>query len=134
MTLQGSFVQSTPRPADNQDGCWPVGMWTFTPTITGGDCSPTPTPLGQYQMQATATTDPVTGEYSESFSYPTDPGAMVIVKANEGGAGSCQGELDIFSTDGKQVWGFKPELYLDNTIMGDGEFRIYNADQWQYGG
>jgi hypothetical protein len=131
-TVQGSFVQSTPRPADNQDGCWPIGMWTFTATMTSNNCAQAPVPLAQYQMQGSATTDPVTGEYDESFTFVTDPGAMSIAKANEGGAGSCAGELSIFSTDGKQVWALRPELFLDNSISGDGEFRIYTVDQWPF--
>lgn len=135
MTVTGSFAQSTPRPADNPDGCWPIGMWTFTAAMTSNDCSPAPVPLPQYQFQGSWGPDPSdpTGDNIETFTYVTDPNAMVIVKANEGGAGSCAGDLSIFSPDGKQVWSLRPELFLDNTISGDGEFRVYNTDQWQYG-
>ena len=133
-TVTGSFVQSDPRPADNPDGCWPVGMWTFTAQAVPNTntCDPTPVPLPQYQMQGTATTDPTTGEYDESFSYVTDPSAHVIVKANEGGSGSCEGDLSIYSADGKQVWSLKPELNLDFSIVGAGEFDIYDTNQWPY--
>ena len=42
----------------------------------------------------------------------------------------CEGELSIFSPDGKQIWDLKPWLNVDNTIVGDGEYSLYGSDQW----
>ncbi|MDB4957783.1 MAG: hypothetical protein JWO36_5352 [Myxococcales bacterium] len=141
-TVTGSFVQSDARPLQANGmpitGCWPIGMWTFKVALVMGTCTPTPTPLAQYQFQGIKTTDPGTGDYLESFQYVPqtsgDPTANSIAKANTGGVGSCQGELSLFSADGKQVWSLKPEL-VDETpssaINGTGEFNVFDADQWQ---
>ena len=52
------------------------------------------------------------------------------MKVSQGGAGLCEGELQIFSADGKTVWLLKPSLYADNSILGDGEFAIFAENQW----
>ena len=54
------------------------------------------------------------------------------MKVSEGGSGLCEGELSIYSADGKTVWLLKPELNADNTITGDGEYGQYSTDQWPY--
>jgi hypothetical protein len=137
-TVTGTFAASAARPADNLDGCWPVGMWTFNATLMdAGKCSPTPVPLAQYQFQGTLEQDPAdpTGPQLETFAYLTDPNVRNHIGVNEGGAGSCEGELDLYSDDGKQVWLLKPETDTINpmtTISGSAEFRIYDTDQWPY--
>ena len=138
MSVTGSFMASAPRPSDNQDGCWPVGMWTFSASITANTCSPAPMPLGQYQFEGDLETDPSdpTGPQLETFKYDTDPSdARAVVKVTEGGSGSCAGELDLYSADGKQVWVLRPEtdtIDAMTTISGDGEYRTYDSDQWPY--
>ena len=142
-TVTGTFAQSTARPLGGTGmpitGCWPIGMWTFNVALVSGmnTCTPTPTPLSQYQFMGTTTTDPVTGDYLEQFSYvpqASDPTAHSIAKANTGGTGSCAGELSLFSADGTQVWLLKPET-VDETatsaINGIAEFNVYNGDQYQ---
>lgn len=137
-SVAGTFQASAARPSDNLDGCWPIGMWTFTATMTSNSgCSPTPVPLPQYQMQGTLVQDPddPTGPMLESFSYVTDPTARARVQVNEGGSGSCEGELDLYSADGKQVWMLKPEtdtIDAMTTISGSGEYRTYTSDQYPY--
>lgn len=139
-SVTGSFTASAPRPADNTDGCWPVGMWTFSAAMMDGTntCSPAPMPLGQYQFEGDLEADPSDpgGPMIETFKYDTDPSdARAVVKVTEGGSGSCAGELDLYSTDGKQVWVLRPEIdTIDpmSTISGDGEYRTYSTDQWPY--
>jgi hypothetical protein len=137
-TVAGTFTASAARPADNLDGCWPIGMWTFTATMTdAGGCSPAPVPLGQYQMEGTLVQNPEdpTGPMLEAFDYVTDPNVRSRVGANEGGSGSCEGELDLYSADGKQVWLLKPEtdtIDAMTTISGSGEYRTYTTDQYPY--
>ena len=133
LTTSGSFTQSQSRPIVNgipKPGCWPVGMWTFTVSVGSSDCAPKPTPLSQYQFSGDYTLDN-DGNVIESFMYVTDPTIHHIVKVSEGGSGSCEGELDLYSADGTQVWTLKPELNADNTLSGDGEFDEYSTDQWK---
>jgi hypothetical protein len=134
LTTSGSFVPDTasPPPTDYQ-GCWPVGMWTFTVSVAMNDCAAAPQPLSQYQIKGTTTLDQ-NGDPEPQMSYVTDPNARVIVKYSEGGSGLCEGELDLYSTDGTKVWLLKPELNADNSITGDGEYAEYTTDQFPHGG
>jgi hypothetical protein len=87
--------------------------------------------LSQYQFKGTVTLnedlDPI-----QSFTYMTDPAARSIVKVSEGGSGLCEGEVNLFSADGTQVYLFKPALNADNSIAGDGEFGVFTTNQWPY--
>jgi hypothetical protein len=133
MSVTGSFTQSTPAPLNPDgtayEGCWPVGTWTFSATMGTTDCTMPPSPLGQYQFKIDLTTD-ADGNDVQVPSYMTDPSVRNIVKVSQGGDGLCEGELDLFSADGKQVWIIKPELYADNHLGGDGEFSQHKTDQW----
>jgi hypothetical protein len=60
----------------------------------------------------------------------TDPNARSRVKVSQGGDGLCEGELNLFSTDGKEVLILKPELYADLHLGGEGELQIFKSDQW----
>jgi hypothetical protein len=137
LTVSGSFTASQPRPDDNADGCWPIGTWTFTAQLVDGmnSCSPAPTPLPQYQFEGTLSPDPndPEGPQLQTFTFTTDPTVNNTVKVTEGGSGSCSGDLELYSADGKQVWVLRPEvdtIDATSTISGDGEFRIYDTDQW----
>lgn len=130
-TLTGSFTATQPRPADNTDGCWPIGTWKFTAAIDttqDNTCSPAPMPLaGGYQMEGTLMPDMADpqGPPDEVFTYDTDPNAMNMVKVTEGGAGSCAGELDLWDAACTHIWIFQPETdTIDpmTTISGQGEY------------
>lgn len=131
----GTFTQTQAPPAPPlAPNCWPIGKWVFSVTVdtTMSTCTPAPTPLGKYEFDGSTTTD-MNGDYIEAFAYvpqANDPTANYHVGANEGGTGLCEGDLELYSADGKQVWIFKPELNADNTLTGGGEFRIYGSDQW----
>jgi len=137
LTTMGSFVQSTPPPAHEDGtpytGCWPLGTWTFSAAIVAGDnCENQPAPLAQYQFKVEEKMDPMGDAYQET-TYLTDPGIRYRGKISQGGDGLCEGELDLFSADGKEVWILKPELYSDNHLGGSGEFHRYKDDQWLEG-
>lgn len=133
LTTQGSFTPdaTNPPPAD-YEGCWPVGMWTFTVSVAMNDCATPPQPLTQYQLKGTTTLDE-NGDPLPEMSYVGDT-TRVIAKYSEGGSGLCEGELDMFSADGTKVWLIKPELNADNTITGDGEYGEFTTDQYPTGG
>jgi hypothetical protein len=133
LTAAGSFAPtvSTPPPT-GWVGCWPAGTWTFQMAVVMNDCTPAPTPLAQYQFigiqELDANGDPIV----DKFNYLTDPTVNYIAKVSQEGAGLCEGELDLYSADGKQVWTLKPVLQADNTLIGDGEFGIFDTNQWPY--
>jgi hypothetical protein len=90
-----------------------------------------PSLLPQYQMRVDYALNP-DGDPIQSYVYTTDPNARATVKVSQGGAGLCEGELQIFSTDGKVVYLLKPELYGDGSLLGDGEYGVFNDDQWPF--
>jgi hypothetical protein len=133
MTVTGTFAESTPAPP-NEDGtayqgCWPIGVWTFQAQPGDTDCDVAPAPLGQYQFKVELKLDSDGLEY-QSNSYMTDPSVRNRVKVSQGGDGLCEGELDLYSADGKEVWIIKPELYADKHLGGDGEYSLHKTDQW----
>jgi hypothetical protein len=132
-TTHGSFAPdlANPRPNDGGTGCWPIGVWTFSATMDQNDCSPAPSVLDRYEFKGTVTLNE-DGDPLQSFTYMTDPAARAIVKVSEGGSGLCEGEVNLFSTDGTQVYLFKPALNADNSIAGDGEFGVFTTNQWPY--
>ena len=131
--VSGSFQQSKPRPVHEDGttltGCWPIGVWTFTVQQEQNDCSTPPTTLGQYQFRVEERVDADGNPYQVN-TYMTDPAVRHRVKVSQGGDGLCEGELNLFSGDGKEVWILKPELYADNRLGGDGEYSLHKSDQW----
>ena len=133
LSANGTF---TPDPAamPNPDGtgCWPYGAWKFTMSIVQNDCSAAPTLLAQYQFSGHQMIN-MDGDIVPMYTYDTDPASTrTIVKVSEGGSGLCEGEIDLYSTDGKKVFVLKPELNADNTITGDGEYTEFGSDQWPF--
>lgn len=131
LTTQGTFAPDTanPRPAE-REGCWPFGVWTFTAKVESNDCAPAPQTLPQYQFSVdyalNEDMDPI-----QKYRYVTDPTVKNVVKVSQAGNGICEGELSLFSTDGKSVFLFKPYVAgADNIIKGDGEFGVFDTDQY----
>lgn len=135
LTVTGSFVQSKAPPVHEDGtpytGCWPIGTWTFSAAIEASpaDCSTAPALLSQYQFKVDEMLD-ADGIPYQVNTYMTDPTVRHRVKVSQGGDGLCEGELNLFSADGKEVWIIKPELYADLRLGGDGEYQLYNSDQW----
>jgi len=133
LATTGSFVQSKAAPPHEDGtpytGCWPIGTWTFSASVGMGDCQTKPTLLAQYQFKVDEMLD-ADGIPYQVNTYMTDPTARARVKVSQGGDGLCEGELNLFSADGKEVTILKPELYIDNHLGGSGEFQVYGSDQW----
>src|SRR5664279_3251496 len=143
-SASGTFVPNAadPPPA-NFSGCWPIGAWTFsltlsTDTTAGGGidtCSTgghEPTTLAKYQFTGTTTLDQA-GDPVEHFTYKAqsnDPNVHTTIKVTEGGTGICQGGMSLFDTTGTKVWTLSPELNVDNSITGSAEYDLYGSDQW----
>lgn len=133
LSTMGTFAPDTahPPPADSM-GCWPYGTWTFTAKVEMNDCDQQPPSLlPEYEMRVDYSTNE-DGNPVQSYTFTTDPNARHTVKVSQGGAGLCEGELQIFSEDGKIVYLLKPELFADGSILGDGEYGVFNDDQWPY--
>jgi hypothetical protein len=133
LTITGSFVEGQAPPL-NPDGttfmgCWPIGNWTFAAMINENDCADSPMLLPSYEFQGTLSTD-MNGDYNENFAYITDPTSNYLVKVTTEGNAMCEGELDLYSTDGMKVWNLSPFLNPDNSIDGKGTYEEYTSDQW----
>jgi hypothetical protein len=131
--VTGSFVQSK-APPPHEDGtpytgCWPIGTWTFSATVGESDCTAKPALLSQYQFKVEEMLDGDGIPYQVN-TYMTDPSVHNRVKVSQGGDGLCEGELNLFSADGKEVWILKPELYADLHLGGSGEYQLFKSDQW----
>jgi hypothetical protein len=133
LAVTGSFVQSKAAPPHEDGtpytGCWPIGTWTFSASYGMGDCTTKPALLAQYQFKVDELFD-MDGIPYQVNTYMTDPSARARVKVSQGGDGLCEGELNLFSADGKEVTILKPELYADQHLGGNGELQIYKSDQW----
>jgi len=126
--VTGTFQLGQAQPTDI-GGCWPVGTWTWTATMDTNQCQTPPAILPQYQFKVDVATD-ADGNYNYTDSYLTDPNAHYKLKVSGDGGGLCQGGLEIFSADGKQVWNMKPSLEVGNVLDGFGEYALYDSDQW----
>lgn len=133
MTVTGSFMQTMAPPVHEDGtpytGCWPIGVWTFQAMRGSTDCQTAPQLLGQYQFKVEHRLDQDGNPY-QTNTYMTDPSVRHRIKVSQGGDGLCEGELNLFSADGKEVWIIKPELYADKRLGGDGEYALYKSDQW----
>lgn len=133
MEVTGSFAQSKAPPIHEDGtpytGCWPIGTWTFQAARGQTDCSTQPALLPMYQFKVDEAYDS-DGEPYQVNTYMTDPGIRHRIKVSQGGAGLCVGELNLFSTDGTEVWVIKPSLYADGHLGGEGEYSRYHDDQW----
>lgn len=131
--VTGTFAQSKAPPVHEDGtpytGCWPIGTWTFSASMVQSDCSTTPQILPQYQFKVEERLDSDGLPYQVN-TYLTDPSVRHRVKVSQGGDGLCEGELNLFSADGKEVWILKPELYEEGHLGGDGEYSLHKDDQW----
>jgi hypothetical protein len=114
-------------------GCWPDGTWTFQVAVAQNGCPTAPTPLASYSFSDTRTDPDGLGLTQDNFTYTPDaawPNYHVKVSANATG---CEGSLELFSTDGKKVWGLVPEVLQvngENTLSGEGDYTEYDSVQW----
>jgi hypothetical protein len=153
--ITGTFTPGTPtRDADTPTGCWPVGTWTFTasldPTDTyvrdiTGDMKPDR--CGQVAKTAPATVD---ASYSFVVNRTQDPngtdwvdsvtltgaapsGAHTVwndkvlykLSITEGGGLDCEGNLELYSSDGKSYWNLHPMQADGQPLSGFGDFTLY---------
>lgn len=126
LSISGTYTQGNAPPADYEPGtCWPDGMWTFTATVTDSDCQNTPSLEPQYQFQVVEDAD-----FNDTITYVTDPNNMNITTKISGGDGAiCVGAFLIFSADGKTIYNLRPALQADNSLNGQGDIQVYDADQ-----
>jgi hypothetical protein len=137
LAITGSFAAdpSAPPPA-MYTGCWGAGTWTFAASIVNNDCSQTPALQPSYVFQAQAELDmngdPIVDKFPLVMPDPST--VQSIVKISELGNAMCEGEVDLYSPDGTQVWEFRPDLQqaVNNTLTGQGTFDIYTTNQWPY--
>ena len=140
----GTFMAATPacpylQTGSTQCECWPVGTWTFTVAVDTtnptNDC-PSPQLDPSYGFNVTTTTDAETGDLVPSYALidPNNTYPDSLVKTSDNG--TCQGEVDLYSPDGKTVWEFnpaaaaQPDVGASTTLSGVGQYRVYNSDQW----
>lgn len=126
--LTGSFAAGTPaRPSDTPTGCWPVGTWTFTATMTSNECAAAPAQLqGSYAFRVDRTM--MADGWYETYEFLGDAALLYKVGVSEGGGGECQGGLELYSVDGTEYWNFKP-AQTGPTIVGFAEYARYDSDQ-----
>lgn len=125
LAITGTFEEGAPQPPD-VFGCWPVGLWTFTASVTENQCPDPPQLEAQYQVKVERD-----AEDNEIYTYMNDPSyERVRLKVTSGGGGLCEGGFEIYSPDGKILTNLKPALQADKTLNGFGDYEVYNEDQW----
>ncbi|MBL0212934.1 MAG: hypothetical protein IPQ07_03550 [Myxococcales bacterium] len=145
MSLTGSFTlgQAPPDHVNNDTGnapgdglpdimgCWPVGTWAFSVSITDNTCAVAPTPLAEYKFTTTFVDDPVEPDYTYAVVTPSPATTKSRVSVSSDAAG-CQGTIELFSEDGKQTWNLQPSLTAFNTngpLTGSGEYAEWKDAQ-----
>jgi len=101
-------------------------MWTFTATVTdGGGCTNPPMLASQYQVKVVQDTD-----FNDTITFVTEPGNMYThMQINSGGGGICTGIFQWISDDGFTIFEMHPSMQADNSLVGGGQYSIYDADQ-----
>lgn len=111
-------------------GCWPTGTWNFTLARIGGDCTPAPTIPSSFSFRVDFIADPLDPSYEETLIAPASDEYRLHV--SQGGGGLCEGGLEVYSTDGKEVWNIHPTLDVFNQngpLGGSGEFSRFSKNQ-----
>lgn len=126
LSLSGTYTQGKAPPADHEEGsCWPDGAWTFTATVVDNNCQSAPKLESQFRFQVVEDDD-----FNDTITYLNDPGNLYVTTKISGGDGAiCIGAFLIFSADGKTVINLRPALQADNSLNGQGDYRVYDADQ-----
>jgi hypothetical protein len=127
VTLSGTMVAET-QPAE-VIGCWPVGTWTFSPTLGTNTC-PTPPPLlGTYAFTGERDLTSAEPDFTWIFTVtaPNDPTAHVGVSS--GGGGLCSAAMMVYSADGKTVTNLHPALGEGGVLTGNGTYEVHTTDQ-----
>jgi hypothetical protein len=125
VTLTGSIDPGAPAPLDAPGGCWGDGTWSFKAQVTEEGCGFAPTLEEEYKLSLSHD-----GELNQLLVYENDPdNADVVLRVSADGAGVCEGQVTLFSPDGKTVWNLKPHLFADGHIEGQGHIAVYREDQ-----
>jgi hypothetical protein len=127
LTLAGMFQPGAPDPdTGNKAGCWPVGNWTFTAAMGDSSCTMPPTLESQYAFTDTRDADNV-----DTITYLNSPGDdHVHIKVNAGDGGVCVGIMEVIAPDNRGVVTLRPALQMDNSLVGTGEYDLYDSDQF----
>jgi hypothetical protein len=125
LSLSGTFQPGAAPPVDFAGGCWPDGQWTFHATVTANPCPSAPVLPTQFVFSVQEDTD-----YNDTITYVTDPSNPDVSTKISGGEGAiCTGAFLIFTAGGKTVINLRPALQAGNVIDGQGDYRLYDADQ-----
>lgn len=128
LDIAGTFTVSDAQPAEIV-GCWPIGTWTFTATVTANDCASPPSLLGSYSFRGERDLSADDPNYAWDFTVtaPNDPLASVSVQS--GGGGLCSAGLNYFTADGKGTYSLHPALQEGGALIGHGTFQQHTLDQ-----
>lgn len=170
MTTTGSFMEGRPRPLDPigpdgiegtpddntvpLQGCWPVGVWTFTAAIDstaevvdidgdglGDRCGEVPGTQApeleaSYSFRVDRNEDPDSDGLVDVYTYLGSSAEFFSVKVSEGGGGDCQGIMEFKSADATMWWTFNPNICTSqnctppsSNITGSGDFTFYLEPQ-----
>jgi hypothetical protein len=120
LRLEGSFTATQAQPAD-VFGCWPVGTWRFTATVTQTDCSAAPALEQEYTFEVTRD-----AEEAYHIAFVNNPSSPFLkMKVSGDGGGMCSGGFEIFSADSRTVTNLKPMLQANGILAGHGEVIVY---------
>jgi hypothetical protein len=138
---------------EGQNGCWPVGTWTFTAEVEQQGCDPQPA-LPEAMIYNVFYDDEST---TIGVGFPSDPpevkedgrdgcedgmdndgdgqvddldtGCRVNLKISTEGDGLCHGSMDHFAVD-SSVWAFRPTLQEDGSLSGIGTYAVHRLDSF----
>jgi hypothetical protein len=113
-------------------GCWPTGNWSFQLTPSESNCTPAPQPPVTIAFRVDFIDDAIEPAYRYTLTQPTQGVESPRISVSQGGGGFCEGIIELFNSDGKEVYNLTPNVGVFNAngpITGHGEFSRWNRDQ-----
>jgi hypothetical protein len=128
LNVTGTFVESLAQP-EGYMGCWPVGTWSVTATVDRLGCDPQPEVTENFVYEVTFDEEASTHNVAFTGNGMAPNDDRVNLKISTAGDSLCHGSMDHYAIDGT-VWGFRPTLQLDGTLLGIGTYSVFEEDSF----
>lgn len=129
LTLTGTFAVTDPQPAEI-GGCWPVGNWQFTASVTNNTCATAPQLAPSYAFSIARDLASPEPDYNFTMTVtaPSDPAATIGIQSSASG---CTGLMAVYSADGKTYQNLHPAQQGagSTTLIGHGTWEVHTTDQ-----
>ena len=125
LTVTGTFTPNPVQPPpEDFTGCGGVGTWNVDVAVDRVGCNPQPTPPS-FVYEVTYDIEAAVLE----VAFPADPTNERVNLKITADASGCIGAFDHFELD-NSVWAIQAPLQPDNTLVGTGEYTVFEFDSF----